>query len=119
MAMLSHPAVLLFLTVTVYWMTNIVRARTGSILCNPVVLSSTSMIVYLKVFGIDYATYYEAGQMIDFWLKPAVVSLAVPLYLNWEKNLQPMVADYCLTRRGQHYRYCQRRVHCQVDGRGS
>ena len=48
MAMLSHPAVLLFLTVTVYWITNIVRARTGSILCNPVVLSATSMIVYLK-----------------------------------------------------------------------
>ena len=85
MAMLSHPAVLLFLTVTVYWITNILRARTGSILCNPVVLSSTSMIIYLKVFDIDYATYHEAGQMIDFWLKPAVVSLAVPLYLNWKK----------------------------------
>ncbi|MFV2029450.1 LrgB family protein [Neisseria sp. S1] len=85
MEMLAHPATLLFVTVTVYWITNIVRARTGSFLFNPVVLSSTVMILYLLAFKIDYATYHEAAQMIDFWLKPAVVSLAVPLYINWKK----------------------------------
>ncbi|KLT73896.1 murein hydrolase transporter LrgB [Neisseria arctica] len=85
MEMLAHPATLLFVTVTVYWITNIIRARTGSFLFNPVVLSSTVMILYLLAFKIDYATYHEAAQMIDFWLKPAVVSLAVPLYINWKK----------------------------------
>ncbi|EGV36104.1 LrgB family protein [Neisseria weaveri] len=85
MEMLSHPALLLFLTVTVYWITTVVRARTGNILCNPVVLSTVVVITYLKTFDIDYATYYKAGGMIDFWLKPAVVCLAVPLYVNWTK----------------------------------
>lgn len=85
MEMLAHPATLLFVTVTVYWITNIIRARTGRFLFNPVVLSSTVMILYLLAFKIDYATYHEAAQMIDFWLKPAVVSLAVPLYINWKK----------------------------------
>lgn len=85
MEMLAHPALLLFITVTVYWVANVLRARTGSFLCNPVVLSSATVIVYLKTVGIDYETYHEAAAFIDFWLKPAVVSLAVPLYLNWKK----------------------------------
>lgn len=85
MAMLAHPALLLFVTVSVYWLANVLRARTGSFLCNPVVLSSVTVILYLKAAGIDYETYHEAGAFIDFWLKPAVVSLAVPLYLNWKK----------------------------------
>lgn len=85
MEMLAHPALLLFITVTVYWIANVLRVRTGSFLCNPVVLSSATVIVYLKAAGIDYETYHEAAAFIDFWLKPAVVSLAVPLYLNWKK----------------------------------
>lgn len=85
MELLKHPMVLLWLTVTVYWVTNILRTRTGNVLFNPVVLSSTVIILYLMLFGIDYATYHDAAQFIDFWLKPAVVGLAVPLYNNWEK----------------------------------
>ena len=84
MAMLSHPVLLLFITVTVYWIANVLRARTGSFLCNPVVLSTVAVILYLKACGIDYDTYHDAAGFIDFWLKPAVVSLAVPLYLNWK-----------------------------------
>ena len=85
MEMLAHPVTLLFLTVTVYGLANLVRARTGSILCNPVMISTCLIILYLKLFDIDYPTYYEAGRIIDFWLQPAVVGLAVPLYVNWPK----------------------------------
>lgn len=85
MEMLRHPMVLLWLTLTVYWVATILRTRTGNVLLNPVLLSTASVITYLKVLDIDYGTYHEAAQFIDFWLKPAVVALAVPLYLNWEK----------------------------------
>ena len=40
---------------------------------------------YLKVFAIDYELYHSASHFIDFWLKPAVVLLAVPLYRNWDR----------------------------------
>ena len=30
--------------------------------------------------GISYDTYQEGGRYIDFWLKPAIVALGVPLY---------------------------------------
>ena len=78
-------AVLLWLTLTIYWLVNLLRTRTGSPLVNPVVLTSLIMIIYLKSMGLKYEHYISAGQLIDFWLKPAVVVLAVPLYLNWEK----------------------------------
>ena len=85
MEMLQHPMVLLWLTISIYWLANTLRARTGSVWFNPVLLSTVSLIVYLKVLGISYERYHEAAQFIDFWLKPAVVGLALPLYLNWDK----------------------------------
>lgn len=85
MELLRLPSVLLLLTFAVYAAAILVRARTGHILCNPVLVSTVVLIAYLKVFGIEYGVYREAAQFIDFWLKPAVVVLAVPLYRNWEK----------------------------------
>lgn len=79
------PSLLLFLTLAVFGLANIIRVRTGNVLCNPVLISTVVLIAYLKLFHIDYETYHDAAQYIDFWLKPAVVVLAVPLYLNWEK----------------------------------
>ena len=42
---------------------------------------------------ISYETYNEGGHLIEFWLKPAVVALGVPLYLQLEtikKQLLPI-----------------------------
>ncbi|QEY23804.1 LrgB family protein [Neisseria animalis] len=83
--LMQMPSVLLFLTLAVYGLAQIIRSRTGHILCNPVLISTVVLIAYLKLFGIAYETYHEAAQFIDFWLKPAVVVLAVPLYQNWQK----------------------------------
>lgn len=87
MELLTHPIPLLFVTVTAYWLATLLRTRAGrfGFLCNPVVLSAVAVILYLQAARIDYTTYHEAGQLIDFWLKPAVVLLAVPLYHNWKK----------------------------------
>lgn len=40
------------------------------------------MILFLKLTGVSYDTYYQGGRMIEFWLKPAVVALGVPLYMQ-------------------------------------
>lgn len=80
---LRQPSVLLFLTLAVYALAIIVRTRTGNIFCNPVLVSTIVLIAYLKILGIDYAAYHNSAQF--FWLKPAVVVLAVPLYQNRRK----------------------------------
>ncbi|STZ77091.1 LrgB family protein [Bergeriella denitrificans] len=83
--LLQMPSLLLFLTLAVYALAVLIRGRTGHILCNPVLISTVVLIAYLKLFNIDYAVYQDAAQYIEFWLKPAVVVLAVPLYQNWQK----------------------------------
>ena len=81
----QQPSVLLFLTLAVYALALILRAQTGYLLLNPVLISTVTLIAYLKILDIDYAVYHDAAQFIDFWLKPAVVALAVPLYQNRQK----------------------------------
>ncbi len=49
---------------------------------NPILVTILILIVFLKVTGVSYDTYAEAGSLIDFWLKPAIVALGVPLYLQ-------------------------------------
>ena len=47
---------------------------------NPVLITILVIIGYLKLLGVTYDTYYDSGRMIEFWLKPAIVALGVPLY---------------------------------------
>lgn len=82
---LRQPSILLFLTLAAYALAIIIRKRTGNILFNPVLISTVALIAYLKILNIDYAVYHNTAQFIDFWLKPAVVVLAVPLYQNRQK----------------------------------
>ena len=51
---------------------------------NPILFTIAVLILFLKLSGISYETYNEAGELIAFWLKPAVVALGVPLYLQLE-----------------------------------
>lgn len=82
---LRQPSILLFLTLAAYALAIIIRKRTGNIFFNPVLISTVALIAYLKILNIDYVVYHNAAQFIDFWLKPAVVVLAVPLYQNRRK----------------------------------
>lgn len=84
-AFLSHPAWLLFLLIATYGLCMTVRRRTGHPLANPILIGTAIMIGYLKLTDTSYATFWQAGQYAAFWLQPAVVCLAVPLYQQWPK----------------------------------
>lgn len=84
-AFLYNPAWLLFVLVAIYWLILLCRSRTGWIWLNPVLFGTTAMIVYLKVADVSYQQFHEAGRLVSFWLQPAVVCLAIPLYQQWEK----------------------------------
>ena len=60
------------------------QKRMGWVLLNPILLTIATLILYLKCADISYETYSEGGELIAFWLKPAVVALGVPLYLQLE-----------------------------------
>ena len=83
---LTNQYFLLALTFGIYQGAKMLQRRTGSILLNPILIAIGLMIAFLTACDIPYDTYHESGQMIEFWLKPAVVALGVPLYLQLSQS---------------------------------
>lgn len=94
MEFLENKYLLLALTFGAFALFKELQKRTGWVLLNPILLTIALLILFLKLTGISYETYQEGGQLIEFWLKPAVVALGVPLYLQLEmikKQLLPIL----------------------------
>lgn len=70
------------LTLTVYLLLNLLQRKTKLALLNPLLFSSIAIILFLLLFKIDYSKYEEGTKFITFLIKPATVSLAIPLYQN-------------------------------------
>ncbi len=52
---------------------------------HPVILASAALIAVLRLTDTTYETYMQGGRLIEFFLGPSVVALAVPLYLNLQE----------------------------------
>lgn len=57
-----------------------INKRTKMSLLNPLIISIGLIIGLLMYLDIDYETYNQGGSIISFFLGPATVVLAVPLY---------------------------------------
>ena len=56
------------------------KKRTGSDAANPLLISIILCILFLGVFHIDYESYRKSAQYLSYFLTPATVALAIPLY---------------------------------------
>ncbi|MCB8838622.1 LrgB family protein [Aurantimonas sp. VKM B-3413] len=61
------------------------RKAGGLALLNPVLVTVVAIVAVLFSTGTSYQTYFEGAQFIHFLLGPATVSLAIPLYRQFEK----------------------------------
>lgn len=52
--------------------------------CNPLLLGSLFVILFLRLLQIPYPDYQASAAPVSYLLLPATVSLAVPLYEQWE-----------------------------------
>lgn len=94
MSYLENQFFLLALTFGTYFLAKLLQKKTGILLLNPILLTIAVLILFLKITHISFETYNEGGHLIEFWLKPAVVALGVPLYLQLEtikKQLLPIL----------------------------
>ena len=80
MEILENNLVLLALTFGIYYLARQFQKWTGWIVLNPILITIIVLILFLQLTGISYDTYQQAGGYIEFWLKPAIVALGVPLY---------------------------------------
>lgn len=91
---LENNFFLLAVTFGVFFLSKLLQKKTGIMLLNPILITIAVLIIFLKMAHIEYTTYNEAGHLIEFWLKPAVVALGVPLYLQLEtikKQILPII----------------------------
>lgn len=94
MTYFSNQFFLIALTFGTYFLGKLLRRYTGWVIMNPILVSICCIIAFLKFTGVSYETYSEGGRMIEFWLRPAVVALGVPLYLQLstiKKQLTPIL----------------------------
>ncbi len=56
------------------------RLRKKAALLNPLLVAIVLVIIFLKIFNIDYETYNRGAKYISYLLTPATVCLAIPLY---------------------------------------
>jgi putative effector of murein hydrolase len=70
------------LTIGVYIAAQFLQRKFKSPLLNPVWLSLAALIALLFFAGIDYKNYNQFSSWLTELLKPSVVALGVPLYLQ-------------------------------------
>ena len=94
MEFFENKFLLLAVTFGSFMVAKMIQNRTGWLLLNPILLAVAVIICFLEFTGVSYETYQEAGSLVEFWLRPAVVALGVPLYLQLKmirKQLVPIV----------------------------
>lgn len=74
-----------FMTLATYEIGMLLKKKTKSALCNPMLISIVAIILFLLTFRIDYTVYNEGAHYISYLLTPATVALAVPLYEQFSK----------------------------------
>ena len=92
----SNEFFLIALTFGSYFLGKLLRRLTGWVVMNPILVSICVIIVFLKLTGVSYEAYNASGSMIEFWLRPAVVALGVPLYMQLstiKKQLMPILVS--------------------------
>lgn len=81
----QNELIVVAFTIAIYFLAQKLQKKTSIILLNPILVTIIIIISFLMVFHIDYDTYHKGSKYIDFFLKPAVVALGVPLYQQLEK----------------------------------
>lgn len=80
----------MFISVFAYLIGMRLKEKLGWAVLNPLLVAIILVIVFLKASGISYTDYNEGAGYISYFLTPATVCLAIPLYKQLEllkKNL--------------------------------
>jgi predicted murein hydrolase (TIGR00659 family) len=68
------------LTLLAWWLATRIRRRWDHPAVNPVLLAVTMIVILLLTADIPFDTYAPGGRLLQFFLGPSVVAMAVPVY---------------------------------------
>ena len=92
--LLNNELFVLVLVIGIYLGSVLIYRKTGLAFLHPVPLCIGFLILILAFTHTDYATFKQGSRMIDFMLGPAVVSLGLILYEQYEhvkKNISSIM----------------------------
>ncbi len=92
--LLQSPFFGITLTVAAYVLGMKIQKKSGLVICNGLVLAALMIIALLAVFHISYEDYYVGGSIINMFLSPATVCVAMSIYTKMDvlkKNLVPVL----------------------------
>ena len=81
----------MFISVSAYLIGIWLKKKLGWAVLNPLLTAIILVIAFLKATGISYSDYNEGASHISYFLTPATVCLAIPLYRQLE--LLKKIAD--------------------------
>ena len=92
---LNTPLFGILLSLIAFQIGTLLYKKTRFSALNPLLVASVLVMVFLLYFRIDFETYNLGGDYISFFLGPATVVLAVPLYKKirlLKSNALPILA---------------------------
>ena len=111
--MLSSPLFGLAISCLAWWAGLWIQKKTGLLLCNPLVVATALIILFLTVFHIPHADYDRGGALISLFLGPATAVLALNIYRQRQllkAHFLPVLAGClagCLTSVGSVLLLCR------------
>ena len=83
------------LTLSAFALGTWLNKKTGQAIFNPLLLGSIFVIVFLSLVQVPFSQYKESVSFLSYLLLPATVSLAVPLYEQWQTLKHNAAAVLC------------------------
>ena len=99
----------LFLTMGTYQLGRWINRRAGREVCSPLLVSTAACCAVLLLSGTDYDVYFQSGaDMLEYFLTPATICLAIPLYRQYTllKKNTAAVAAGCISGVAVHMLGC-------------
>lgn len=85
----------MFVSVAAYLVGMALKKKLGWAILNPLLVAILLVMAFLKATEISYGEYSEGASYISYFLTPATVCLAIPLYKQLELLKKNLVAVLC------------------------
>ena len=91
---ISSPVFGVFISIVAYKIGEVIKEKFKFSIFNPLLIAIIVLVTFLSVFNISYDDYNKGGSIISFFLTPATIALALPLYKKFDlfkKNAFPIL----------------------------
>ncbi|ABR37112.1 LrgB family protein [Clostridium beijerinckii] len=93
--MINSPVFGVLISIIAYEIGLLIKQKLKLSIFNPLLIAIIILITFLLKFNINYDDYNSGGQIISFFLAPATIALALPLYKKFslfKENALPILS---------------------------